>query len=102
MFDFIIIDAPPLGIFTDANVLNNRADAALMVVVQAKLVTALSNKLVGRVASGTNARCSAESRGRALEASANYYQNVTIDLSHFRRKKLRLVVEEQEEVAIAS
>src|SRR5215210_2524644 len=27
MFDYIIIDAPPLGIFTDANVLINRADA---------------------------------------------------------------------------
>jgi len=32
MFDYIIIDAPPLGIFTDANLLINRADAALLVV----------------------------------------------------------------------
>ena len=32
MFDYIIIDAPPLGIFTDANVLMNRADGALLVV----------------------------------------------------------------------
>jgi capsular exopolysaccharide synthesis family protein len=32
MFDYIIIDAPPLGIFTDANVLISRADAALLVV----------------------------------------------------------------------
>ncbi|MET0648499.1 MAG: CpsD/CapB family tyrosine-protein kinase [Pyrinomonadaceae bacterium] len=31
MFDYIIIDAPPLGIFTDAAVLINRADAALIV-----------------------------------------------------------------------
>ena len=31
MFDFIIIDAPPLGIFTDATVLIGRADAALIV-----------------------------------------------------------------------
>ena len=31
-FDYIIIDAPPLGIFTDAAVLMNRADAALLVV----------------------------------------------------------------------
>jgi len=31
MFDYIIIDAPPLGIFTDATVLINRADAALIV-----------------------------------------------------------------------
>ncbi|MFN2454925.1 MAG: CpsD/CapB family tyrosine-protein kinase [Pyrinomonadaceae bacterium] len=32
LFDYIIIDAPPLGIFTDANVLINRADGALLVV----------------------------------------------------------------------
>ena len=31
MFDYIIIDAPPLGIFTDASVLINRADSALIV-----------------------------------------------------------------------
>jgi capsular exopolysaccharide synthesis family protein len=31
MFDYVIIDAPPLGIFTDASVLINRADAALVV-----------------------------------------------------------------------
>ena len=31
MFNYIIIDAPPLGIFTDASVLINRADAALIV-----------------------------------------------------------------------
>lgn len=32
MFDYVIIDAPPLGVFTDAAVLINQADAALMVV----------------------------------------------------------------------
>src|SRR5205814_578092 len=32
LFDFIIIDAPPLGVFTDANLLINRADAAMLVV----------------------------------------------------------------------
>jgi len=32
MFDYIIIDAPPLGIFTDANVLINQADAAMLVI----------------------------------------------------------------------
>jgi len=32
LFDYIIIDAPPLGVFTDANLLINRADAALLVV----------------------------------------------------------------------
>jgi capsular exopolysaccharide synthesis family protein len=32
MFDYVIIDAPPLSIFTDATVLINHADGALMVV----------------------------------------------------------------------
>lgn len=31
-FDFIIIDAPPLGIFTDASLLINQADGAMLVV----------------------------------------------------------------------
>lgn len=32
MFNFIIIDAPPLGIFSDASILMNRADGALLVI----------------------------------------------------------------------
>lgn len=32
MFDYVIIDAPPLGIFTDATVLINQSDGALLVV----------------------------------------------------------------------
>jgi capsular exopolysaccharide synthesis family protein len=32
LFDYIIIDAPPMGVFTDANVLISRADAAVLVV----------------------------------------------------------------------
>ena len=32
MFDFVIIDAPPLGIFTDAALLINHADGAMLVV----------------------------------------------------------------------
>ena len=46
MFDFIIIDAPPLGIFTDANVLMNRADGALIVVRSRKTRYALLEKLL--------------------------------------------------------
>jgi capsular exopolysaccharide synthesis family protein len=36
MFDYVILDAPPLGIFTDATVLINRADSALVVVRSGK------------------------------------------------------------------
>ena len=46
MFDYIIIDAPPLGIFSDANVLISRADGALMVVRSGKTRYALVDKLL--------------------------------------------------------
>lgn len=36
MFDFIIIDAPPLGIFTDAAVLTDYADGAILVIKAGK------------------------------------------------------------------
>ena len=36
MFDYVIIDAPPLGIFTDATVLINQADGAMLVVRSGK------------------------------------------------------------------
>ncbi len=46
MFDFVIIDAPPLGIFTDANVLINRADGALLVVRAGKTRYAMVDHLM--------------------------------------------------------
>jgi Mrp family chromosome partitioning ATPase len=49
MFDFIIIDAPPLGIFTDANVLMNKADAALLVVRAGKTRYSVVDKLLEQI-----------------------------------------------------
>jgi capsular exopolysaccharide synthesis family protein len=46
MFDYIIIDAPPLGLFTDATVLINRADGALLVVRSGKTRYALVDRLL--------------------------------------------------------
>jgi capsular exopolysaccharide synthesis family protein len=46
LFDYIIIDAPPLGVFTDANLLINRADAALLVVRASKTRYALVGELL--------------------------------------------------------
>ncbi|MBC7797352.1 MAG: CpsD/CapB family tyrosine-protein kinase [Pyrinomonadaceae bacterium] len=46
MFDFIIIDAPPLGIFTDAAVLINHADGALLVVRAGKTRYNTVNRLL--------------------------------------------------------
>ena len=46
MFDYILIDAPPLGIFTDANVLINRADGAILVVRSGKTRYSVVNNLL--------------------------------------------------------
>jgi capsular exopolysaccharide synthesis family protein len=46
MFDYIIIDAPPLGIFTDANVLMSKADAGLLVVRAGKTRYSAVEKLM--------------------------------------------------------
>jgi len=45
-FDYIIIDAPPLGVFTDANLLINRADAAILVVRASKTRYAAVERLL--------------------------------------------------------
>jgi len=49
MFDYIIIDAPPLGIFTDANVLMSRADGALLVVRAGKTRYNAIDKLLEQI-----------------------------------------------------
>ena len=46
MFDYIIIDAPPLGIFTDANVLMSRADGGILVVRAGKTRYSAVDKLL--------------------------------------------------------
>ena len=46
MFDYIIIDAPPLGVFTDANVLMSKADAGLLVVRASKTRYSTVEKLL--------------------------------------------------------
>jgi capsular exopolysaccharide synthesis family protein len=45
-FDYIIIDAPPLGVFTDANLLINRADSAILVVRAARTRYAVVDRLL--------------------------------------------------------
>ena len=49
MFDYIIIDAPPLGIFTDASLLINRADGALLVVRSGKTRYSVLDRLIAQL-----------------------------------------------------
>ncbi len=74
MFDFIIIDAPPLGIFTDANVLINRADAALMVVRAGKTRYAMVDKLLEQFPRERMLGVVLNRADEQLESNAYYYQ----------------------------
>jgi capsular exopolysaccharide synthesis family protein len=49
LFDYIIIDAPPLGVFTDANVLMSRADGAVLVVRASKTRYSTIDKLLEQI-----------------------------------------------------
>jgi capsular exopolysaccharide synthesis family protein len=49
LFDYVIIDAPPLGIFTDANVLINKADGALLVIRAGKARYAMVDRLLNQL-----------------------------------------------------
>jgi len=49
MFDYIIIDAPPLGIFSDASVLMQRADGGILVVRAGKTRYATVDKLLDQM-----------------------------------------------------
>ncbi len=46
MFDYVIVDAPPLGIFTDAAVLIDRADGAIVVARSGKTRYAALERLL--------------------------------------------------------
>ena len=105
LFDFIIIDAPPLGIFTDANVLINRADGALLVVRAGKTRYALVDKLLAQLPRERMLGVVLNRADEELESNSYYYQQ-----RNYRPRKvlpaeeeLLLVGEfEEEEVAIAS
>ena len=46
LFDYVIIDAPPMGIFTDASVLIDKADGALLVIRAGKARYAMVDRLL--------------------------------------------------------
>jgi capsular exopolysaccharide synthesis family protein len=112
MFDFIIIDAPPLGIFTDANVLINRADGALMVVRAGKTRYASVDKLLAQLPRERMLGVVLNRADEELESTSYYYQqrNYRSQRSAPAEEKLRLVTdatelldsELEDEVAVAS
>ncbi len=90
MFDYIIIDAPPLGVFTDANLLINRADAALLVVRAAKTRYAVVDQLLEQLP-----------RERMLGVVLNRAEIKPDDTSHYYQPRSSRTSEEAvEETAV--
>ena len=104
MFDYVIIDAPPLGIFTDANILMNSADAALLVVRSGKTRYTLIDKLLEQIPREKLLGVVLNRVDDQFDESANYYQH------HYYKRDRELAVpkrgqlpgERQEEVAVVN
>jgi capsular exopolysaccharide synthesis family protein len=73
-FDYIIIDAPPLGVFTDANLLINRADSAILVVRAAKTRYAVVDRLLEQLPRECLLGVVLNRSDTKLDANAYYYQ----------------------------
>jgi capsular exopolysaccharide synthesis family protein len=73
LFDYIIIDAPPLGIFTDANVLINRADAAMLVVRSGKTRYGAVDRLLETLPRGRMLGVILNRSAEEFEESTSYY-----------------------------
>mgnify|MGYP003295996351 CR=1 FL=1 len=102
MFDYIIIDAPPMGIFTDANVLISRADAAVLVVRAGKTRYALVDKLLEQLPKDRLLGVVLNRADEKVDSTAYYYQQRynKRDRTMPAEKPLPLSGEPNEEVAI--
>jgi capsular exopolysaccharide synthesis family protein len=85
MFDYIIIDAPPLGLFTDATVLINRADGALLVVRSGKTRYALVDRLLDTLP-----------RSRMLGVVLNRSQEQLAESDYYYKRRYRRTDEANE------
>lgn len=74
MFDYIIIDAPPLGIFTDANLLINRADGAMLVVRAGKTRYAAVDRLIEQLPRERMLGVILNRTDEQLDENSYYYQ----------------------------
>jgi capsular exopolysaccharide synthesis family protein len=74
LFDIIIIDAPPLGIFSDANLLINRADGAMLVVRSGKTRYGAVDRLLDTLPRGRMLGVILNRSEEELAESSSYYQ----------------------------
>jgi len=99
MFDYIIIDAPPLGIFTDANVLMSKADGGLLVVRAGRTRYAAVDKLLEQMPKDRLLGVVLNRTEEQPDAASYYYQHRYYN-RETRATQAQPVATEREEVAI--
>ena len=104
MFDYIIIDAPPLGIFTDANVLMSRADGAMLVVRAGKTRYSLVDKLLEQIPREKVLGVVLNRADEQPESNNYYYQYRYSNREQVNGSKQKVLSPEhrEEEVAVAN
>ena len=102
MFDYIIIDAPPLGIFTDANVLMNRADGALLVVRAGKTKYSVLDKLLEQIPKDRLMGVVLNRSEEQLDSTSYYYQHRYYSRERRPSDPKQVVQEKETEVAVVS
>ena len=102
MFDYIIIDAPPLGIFTDANVLMNRADGALLVVRAGKTKYGVLDKLLEQLPKDRLMGVVLNRSEDQIDSSSYYYQHRYYSKDRRLSEPKPVMTEKEEEVAVIS
>jgi capsular exopolysaccharide synthesis family protein len=101
MFDYIIIDAPPLGIFTDANVLMSRADGALLVVRSGKTRYAALDKLLDQIPREKVLGVVLNRADEQPESNSYYYQYRYSNREQVNGSPKKALKEEQREEEVA-
>ncbi|HEY6806070.1 MAG TPA: CpsD/CapB family tyrosine-protein kinase [Pyrinomonadaceae bacterium] len=106
MFDYIIIDAPPLGIFTDANVLMNRADGALLVVRAGKTRYTVIDKLLEQLPKDRMMGVVLNRAEEQPDSTSYYYQhryyNRERRMKEDDKKQIAEPTQKEEEVVVVS
>ena len=100
MFDYIIIDAPPLGIFTDANVLMARADGALLVVRAGKTKYGVLDKLLEQIPKDRLMGVVLNRSEEQPDSSSYYYQHRYYSRDRRLSEPNQVIQEKEEEVAV--
>ncbi len=94
-FDYIIIDAPPLGVFTDANLLINRADSAILVVRAAKTRYAAVDRLLEQLPRERMLGVVLNRADTKLDENAYYYQPRQLRLAPEAVQKAESIEEDE-------